>query len=148
MSKARVSSAQRRLVIERATGCCEYCISQARFAPQSFSVEHIRPREKGGTTTVDNLALSCQGCNNHKYIKTEDRDVISGQTVALFHPRQQIWSDHFAWNEDYTLVIGMTPTGRATVNTLKLNRIGLVNFRRVLSVMGEHPPTSSLEEMM
>ncbi|MBA3711456.1 MAG: HNH endonuclease [Pyrinomonadaceae bacterium] len=24
---------------------------------------------RGGKTTADNLALSCQGCNSHKYTK-------------------------------------------------------------------------------
>jgi hypothetical protein len=37
-------------------------------------------------------------------------------------------------------LVGLTPTGRATVETLKLNREGLINLRRVLYVMGEHPP--------
>jgi 5-methylcytosine-specific restriction endonuclease McrA len=40
---------------------------------QSLSVEHILARTKGGTTTSDNLALACQGCNNHKYDKMEAR---------------------------------------------------------------------------
>jgi hypothetical protein len=87
------------------------------------------------------VALSCQGCNNHKYTKTEARDPASKQIVPLYHPRQQVWQDHFVWNTDYTLVIGLTPTGRATVEALQLNRVGLMNLRRVLYAMGEHPPT-------
>jgi hypothetical protein len=58
----------------------------------------------------------------------------------LYHPRQQRWQEHFAWNEDFTLIVGITPTGRTTVETLKLNREGLVNLRQVLYAMGEHPP--------
>jgi hypothetical protein len=50
------------------------------------------------------------------------------------------WSEHFAWNEDYSRVIGLTPTGRATVETLHLNRQGVVNLRRVLFLVGMHPP--------
>jgi len=46
----------------------------------------------------------------------------------------------YIWNEDFTLIIGLTPTGRATVETLQLNREGLVNLRRLLYAMGEHPP--------
>ncbi len=89
---------------------------------------------------LENLALSCQGCNNHKYNKTEGRDNISGTIASLYNPRQQKWHEHFAWNEDFTLVIGLTPTGRTTVETLQLNRNGVVNLRRVLYAMGEHPP--------
>ncbi len=33
-----------------------------------------------------------------------------------------------------------TPTGRATVSELQLNRPGLVNPRRALYTLGEHPP--------
>ena len=50
MPEARVTSAQRRAVFARAQGCCEYCQSQARFATQSFAVEHIIPRRAGGHT--------------------------------------------------------------------------------------------------
>ncbi len=96
-------------VIARAGGCCEYCQSQARFATQSFSVEHIIPRSKGGTADDQNLALSCQGCNNHKYDKVAARDPITGATVALYHPRQHDWLEHFTWNDDFTLILGVTP---------------------------------------
>ncbi|MTJ53935.1 HNH endonuclease [Anabaena sp. UHCC 0253] len=140
MSEKRVTSQQKKAVSERANGCCEYCRSQARFAMQPFSIEHILPRSQGGMTSLDNLALSCQGCNNHKYNKTEGIDQISGNVVSIYHPRQQQWNKHFAWNDDFTLVIGLTPTGRATVETLQLNREGVVNLRRVLYAIGEHPP--------
>jgi hypothetical protein len=35
---------------------------------------------------------------------------------------------------------GRTATGRATVLALHLNRLELVNLRRVLAVIGQHPP--------
>lgn len=145
MPESRVTAQQKKAVAERANGCCEYCKSQVRFAIQPFSIEHIIPRSLGGETALDNLAFSCQGCNNHKYNKTEERDPVSGDTVPLYHPRQQRWSDHFAWNNDFTLIIGLTPTGRSTVETLQLNREGVVNLRRVLYAMGEHPPVESNE---
>jgi len=107
---------------------------------QPFSVEHIIPRQADGETTLDNLALACQGCNGHKYVKTHGVDPVSGELVPLFHPRHQHWRNHFAWSADFTLIIGLTPTGRATVEALQLNREGLVNLRHVLYAMGEHPP--------
>jgi hypothetical protein len=140
MPEPYISAQQRRIITERAQGCCEYCRSQVRVAIQPFSVEHIKPRSRGGETSLDNLALACQGCNNHKYNKTEGRDPLSGEIVPLYHPRQQRWQDHFTWNEDFSLIIGLTPTGRVTVDTLQLNREGVVNLRRMLYVLGEHPP--------
>lgn len=130
----------RRLVIDRAGGCCEYCVSQARFSPQAFSVEHIKPIHAGGPTIESNLALSCQGCNNHKAIRTIARDPLTGLSASLFNPREGNWNEHFTWSDDYATMQGITPTGRATVVALRLNREGLVNIRRVLYAMGDHPP--------
>ena len=143
MPEKRVTAEQRQAVVERAHGCCEYCKSQARFATQSFSSEHILPRHLGGETTLNNLALACQGCNNHKYTKTEARDPLSGNLAPLYHPRQQRWHDHFAWNDDFSLIIGLTPIGRVTIEALQMNREELVNLRHVLYAMGEHPPTEN-----
>jgi len=43
-------------------------------------------------------------------------------------------------DDDCTKIIGITPTGRATVSTLHLNREGLVNLRRILYMASKHPP--------
>ena len=140
MSERRVTARQKAAVTERARNCCEYCRSQADFSPQTFSVEHIVPRQRGGPTTLENLALSCQACNNHKYTRTEGRDPVTGAVVSLFHPRQQRWRDHFSWNRDCTLIVDLTPIGRATVAALHMNRNSLLNLRRALCAWGEHPP--------
>jgi hypothetical protein len=145
MPEPRVTAEQRRIVIERASHCCEYCRCQSQFATQSFSVEHIVPRSRGGKTDIGNLALACQGCNGHKYTKTQGYDAVSGKHVPLYHPRRQRWIDHFEWNDNFTLIIGLTPTGRATVEALHLNREGLVNLRQVLYAMGKHPPREETE---
>jgi hypothetical protein len=113
---------------------------------QSFAVEHIDPEQDEGGEELGNLAPSCQGCNNHKYAHTAGTDPVTEQTVPLFHPRQQRWRDHFAWNSDCTQIVGLTPTGRATVEALCLNREGLVNLRRVLFGAGEHPPADPATE--
>ncbi len=145
MPEARVTVHLRRVVVRRARGCCEYCRSQARFATQAFSVEHIIPRSRAGETNLDNLALACEGCNGHKHTKVAGYDFITNEMVPLYHPRQQIWGHHFRWNDDYTLIIGLTPTGRVTIEALHLNRAPLVNLRRVLYAMGEHPPRETSE---
>ena len=137
---ARLSKAVREFLLRRALGRCEYCRSSAAFAHQSFSVEHIRPRSRQGRDSLANLAVSCQGCNNHKYNRTKYRDPVSNDEVRLFHPRRDRWSDHFAWTNDGTMILGLTAIGRATVEALQLNREALVNLRRVLVEAGEHPP--------
>lgn len=140
MRKAYVPRNLKQLVIDRAGNCCEYCLSQARFSAQTFSMEHIKPVRAGGASIESNLALSCQGCNSHKAIKTAASDPLTGLPASLFNPRKQTWDDHFTWTDNYTEILGTSPTGRATVESLRLNRGGLVNMRRVLYGMGYHPP--------
>jgi hypothetical protein len=142
MPEPRLSLSERARVVERAKGCCEYCKSQEQYSPDPFSVEHIIPLSKGGTNTLDNLAFACQGCNNRKYTSIQALDPVSQSTVPLFHPRQYAWAEHFAWNDDSTLILGITPIGRAAIEKLQLNRLGLVSLRRILFEAGEHPPVS------
>lgn len=119
---------------------CEYCLSPLDITTDPFTVEHIVPTARGGTTTTEKLELACSGCNGHKYDKREGYDPVSEGMASLYHPRQHQWGDHFAWSEDYTHLIGLTPTGRATVMTLHLNRPAVVNLRLVLFRVGAHPP--------
>jgi hypothetical protein len=138
--KPRVSEQLRARVAARARERCEYCLSPARYATQRLSVEHASPRGKGGTNAFENLALSCQGCNNHKYNHVEAPDPVSGELVPLYNPRQHRWAEHFAWSADTLLMVGISPIGRATVDALFLNRPGVVNLRRLLVAFNEHPP--------
>ncbi len=140
MTQYKITEEIKKIVRLRAKNCCEYCLSQEKFATQQFSIEHIFPVSKGGKTILENLALACQGCNNYKYNKIEGYDQLSNQIVSLYHPRKQNWLEHFRWNNNYDLMIGLTPTGRVTINVLRLNREGLVNLRQILYTMGEHPP--------
>jgi len=127
-------------VFERANGFCEYCKSPANVSPQPFVLEHILPKSRGGKTIEQNLAMSCQGCNNYKFTKTTGIDAISNQCVAHFSPRSSTWNDHFRWDEEVLEIIGITATGRASVVELKLNRQELKNLRKLLADAGMHPP--------
>ncbi len=137
---SRPSVSIKKNVIERASGLCEYCKSPSDFSPQSFSIEHIYPISAGGQSNLDNLAYACQGCNNHKYTKTEGIDPLSNIEAALFHPRQDNWSTHFGWVEGGLKIIGLTKTGRTTVKELQLNRENLLNLRSLLLLADMHPP--------
>ena len=128
------------IIFEQANGLCEYCKSPANISSQPFVIEHIIPKSKKGETTEENLAFSCQGCNNHKYNKTQSIDVLSGETTSLFNPRKQKWNDNFIWSDNTLEIIGITATGRITVNELKLNRKELQNLRELLFNAGKHPP--------
>ena len=118
-----------RLVAERARGACEYCGSLVLYSTQSFSIEHIVPLHKGGSSDFENLAFSCQGCNGHKYTKTEAGDPV---TESLFHFSilDSSAGGNFVWSNDFARDSGTTPTGRATVEALHLNRVGSVKSSR------------------
>jgi len=140
MTKKRVSRKLRRLVRQRALGYCEYCICPEFCATQLHSIEHIEPESQGGTSEEDNLALACQGCNGSKSNKTRGLDPATRRMVPLFHPRRDNWHKHFAWSSDQLYLIGLTPTGRATIRELDLNREGVIRLRRLLLLDREHPP--------
>jgi len=130
----------RELVRSRAGDCCEYCRAQAEFSHDPFSIDHIVPQANGGADDQENLAWACLGCNNLKAAVTIALDSLTQIPVSIFDPRREQWDEHFHWSPDTLSIIGDTPTGRATVAQLQLNRPGLVNLRRVLRAMGEHPP--------
>ena len=140
MSDRKPTARQKRLVYDRAEGVCEYCLSPANYSSDYFVIEHIHPRVLGGTNQLNNLALSCQGCNSHKFTHITAIDPLTGVVAPLFHPRQDTWREHFAWSADDTQIIGQTPTGRATVESLRLNRTGVINQRALLRLAKRHPP--------
>lgn len=140
MSNPVVPLPIRRQIFERAHGNCEYCKNQQNYSTAPFSVEHILPWSKGGGNTLGNLALSCPACNSHKYTKQTALDPLTRKFVPLFNPRSQAWEEHFTWDETLTQILGLSPTGRATVKCLKMNRVESINLRMVLAAFGKHPP--------
>lgn len=138
MSSKRIPTNLKRQVFERAKGKCEYCLSPATYSVFPFEADHIVPSSKGGSTSLDNLALSC-GCHRFKATRTHARDPKSGKLVRLFNPRKDRWSKHFRWSEDLNHIEGLTAIGRATVEVLRLNRKELVQLRMLLLAIGEHP---------
>jgi len=144
VSRDKISQKNRTKVRERAQGRCEYCQILLEYSHDPFHMEHIIPLVKKGLSILLNLAFSCGGCNNYKSTRTEWIDPQYGETVRLFHPRKDIWKEHFCWSEDTTLVIGITEVGRATIEALKMNREGLVNLRGLLNLVNKHPPSDTI----
>lgn len=102
--------------------------------------DHILPISKGGETTFKNVCLACRSCNEFKGDATEATDPLMGETFPLFNPRQQKWSDHFAWSSDSTRVEGLTATGRATIVRLQMNNSVIIAARWRWRISGWHPP--------
>jgi 5-methylcytosine-specific restriction endonuclease McrA len=139
MPRRKISRSKRLSIAQRAGFHCEYCKTPEDFSTEVFNIEHVIPLVHGGTDADDNLAYSCGGCNGNKHFHVVWTDPQTEELAPLFHPRKGTWKEHFSWNEDLTLLIGLTPEGRATLNLLRMNRTGLVNLRKALLSYGIHP---------
>ncbi len=136
---AVVSETVRAQVVAQAGGVCEYCRYPEEFNAGRFAVDHIVPRVQGGASMLTNLALACRSCNERKQDAREAFDPATGEMVRLFHPRQDLWEEHFTGSSDFRFVVGLTPVGRATIARLQTNHEGVVRQREVLHQLGLHP---------
>lgn len=127
------------MVAERAAGIYEYCRCPEAYSSTKFSIEHIIPRSKGGDDHQENLAFACQGCNNIKASKVIGINPESLEAIPLFNPRIHTWEEHFYWESSLTKLAGITPIGRATIKSFRLNREEVQNLRNILFLIGEHP---------
>lgn len=126
------------LVWERAGHCCEYCRMPAAYDNSPFEIDHVIAASHGGLTRPRNLCLACFSCNSFKGPNLAGIDQKTKKIVPLFNPRRHKWHRHFRW--DGPLLVGRTPTGRATIATLRINLDHRVSFRQELMNEGLFPP--------
>lgn len=141
MSSVYIKASLRQRVESRARHRCEYCQTQELIIGMPLEVEHIIPSVAGGETDEHNLCLACPRCNRYKGTKTETIDTVTGEKTTLFNPRQQQWHEHFVWQRDGLLLVGLTPTGRATIDLLQLNNRFILRSRQLWLAQGWHPPS-------
>ena len=123
------------LEVQRLAGeRCDYCRMPAAYDPLPFQLDHIIAQQHGGETVLENTAWSCLHCNKHKGPNIAGIDPLTGQMVALFHPRRQRWHRHFEW--DGPILVGRTRTARATIRVLAINDLAAVAFRAELMQEG------------
>ena len=96
----------------------------------SHHVEHIMARQHGGDDSEENFALACDRCNAYKGPNLTTISEDSGQTVDLFHPRRQTWSEHFEVSNGK--IVGKTEVGRGTLRLLQMNAARRVELRRLI----------------
>ena len=131
-------AATKRLVHERAQGCCEYCQTCEQNTAQPMHIDHIDP---DGGDAPDNLCLACSSCNLIKGVTTSALDLITNEVVRLFNPRLDSWSEHFQWVNDATMLYGKTPIARATITRLKMNQKLVRRARANWHRANTHPPS-------
>lgn len=116
---ARPTVRTRRAVVERAGNRCEYCLVHQDDTASRHQVDHVISEKHAGETTLDNLALSCLPCNRRKSSDIAANDPETGALTGLFHPRRQVWSEHFRLQG--SRIVGLTAAGRATAEFLQFN---------------------------
>ncbi|KAB2865067.1 MAG: HNH endonuclease [Anaerolineae bacterium] len=134
---AYISENLRQAIYERAHGRCEYCLYHEQFAMKPHEIDHIYAEKHGGETDEINLCLSCVDCNRYKGSNLCSLDIITGEIVPLFHPRKMKWDEHFRVIRGF--IEPLTPQGRVTVQTLRLNDAERVAERLRLWKLKKYP---------
>ena len=126
-----MDSPLRQFVRTRAAYLCEYCRLPQEFSELRFHIEHIIPRQHGGSDDGDNLALACPDCKLRKGPNLTGIDPQTAGVVPLFHPRRDAWSNHFAYDGQH--VVGTTAVGRTTVSLLEMNDPERIRVRELIA---------------
>jgi 5-methylcytosine-specific restriction endonuclease McrA len=132
-----ISAELRRLVAERASYLCEYCLIAEQDTFFGCEVDHIISEKHGGATEAENLAYACAFCNRHKGSDIGSIDWKSKRFSRLYHPRTDRWTEHFT-------LIGieiqpLTTIGRVTERLLKLNVEERLWERQTLQDLQRYP---------
>lgn len=129
-----ISTDLRKLVTEHANHRCEYCRLPQKASLHKHEPDHIVPRQHGGESTEENLALSCMRCNRHKGPNIGSYDPETGELTPLFNPHQQSWSDHFKFNG--ATILPLTAVARVTLKILRINDEARILEREQLQKAG------------
>ena len=135
-----ISESLKNQIAETDSSRCCYCLTTEANSGIPMTYDHIKPVSKNGETNFENLCLACRTCNEFKGDHTVAIDPLSGETVPMYNPRTQKWTEHFTWSLDGTRVEGLTAVGRATVARLRMNNPVILVARGRWVVSGWHPP--------
>lgn len=65
------------LIFKRDKFKCIYCGESSIEDGVKLVIEHIKPRSKGGTNNINNIATSCQDCNLIKGVTEFDNNILN-----------------------------------------------------------------------
>lgn len=131
-----MDAALRQFVRTRAKQRCEYCRLPQTAAPYlTFHIEHIEAQQHVEDDTPENLAPACPDCNRHKGPNLVTLDSLTREIVPLFHPRRDVWENHFNYNG--AILEGQSAVGEATIRLLQINTVERVEMRAELIHCGD-----------
>lgn len=99
-----------------------------------FQLDLVISEKHEGRTESSNLVWSCFDCKVYKGPNIAGVDPTSGKITALYHLRQQAWTDHFEWQSGR--LVGKTSTWRTTISVLRINLDRRVAVRQELFELG------------
>lgn len=79
----------RRDILQRDRKRCQYC--GITVGPSTFTLDHVRPRARGGESTYQNLVTACKPCNNRKSDRTPEE---AGMTLLRRPHRVMLQTRH------------------------------------------------------
>ena len=109
----------------RAHCACEFCGVSEISGGGKFTVDHFRPKSRGGADEASNLVYACFRCNIYK----ADYWSTGGQQSPLWNPREEPGSKYFAFGDNGQLH-PLNAIGSFSIRQLRLNRPQLVEHRR------------------
>lgn len=131
------------LLLERFHGKCAYCESRI-VAGDSADLENYRPKSRYWWLAYDweNLLVACPACNRAKADRFPLQDEskrakeptdLEVELPLLLNPCQDQPAEHLVFADDGK-VYSSTERGQASIDTLQLNRAGLIQERQNIQV--------------
>lgn len=85
----------RKSVYQRDRNTCQYC--ERKLSTEELTLDHVKPRSRGGPDTWDNLVTCCSLCNNLKGDRTPEEagmELICQPRMATFHQYRDALRSH------------------------------------------------------
>lgn len=115
---------------ERFGARCGYCGVHEDSVGATLTVDHHRPRSRGGSDESENLVYACSRCNEHKGSYWHE---VDPPHIRLLNPGGDDLTMHVRENDDGRLA-GITAEGLFFIEKLRLNRAPLVTRRARVKV--------------
>lgn len=120
----------REMLNEEFAGKCAYCGSSIDTAAHKGVIENFYPKSKYPQMSfqLDNLLLACQICDRSK---ADEFPVDDNDEPMLLNPRTDNYQEHIRLEKKTGLLNPITNKGKITIELLNLNRMALVEQRKL-----------------
>lgn len=92
---------------------CQYCLDV--FSPKDLTLDHVKPKSKGGKTNWQNIVSACKKCNHAKGNRSDIKPAkepiqpnfyqIYGNKNFTLNIRHESWLNYLNWPEEYIRLV-------------------------------------------